>query len=40
MYMDNIAHRRQVTEETPDVAERTGADLDMELIGRGALFHD
>ncbi len=37
---DDIAHCRAVAEKALEIAERTGADLDMELVGRGALFHD
>ena len=37
---DDISHCRKVAEKTLDMAWRTGADLDMELVGRGALFHD
>jgi uncharacterized protein len=36
----DITHCRKVAEKALDVAGRTGADLDMELVGRGALFHD
>lgn len=37
---DDIAHSRKVAEKALEIAERTGADLDLELVGRGALFHD
>jgi uncharacterized protein len=37
---EDIDHCRKVAEKALDVAERTGQKLDMELIGRGALFHD
>lgn len=33
-------HSIQVAEKALEIARRTGVDLDMELIGRGALFHD
>ena len=36
----DLAHSIQVAEKALDIARRTGAELDMELIGRGALFHD
>jgi len=37
---EDIKHSVQVAEKALDIARRTGADLDMELVGRGALFHD
>jgi uncharacterized protein len=37
---DDIKHSRKVAEKALEVAQRTGQNLDMELIGRGALFHD
>ncbi len=37
---DDIAHCIKVAEKAIEIAERTGADLDMELVARGALFHD
>lgn len=37
---DDIAHCRKVAEKALELARRTGADLDMELLGRGALLHD
>lgn len=37
---NDIKHCVQVAEKALDVAYRTGANLDMELVGRGALFHD
>ncbi len=37
---DDIAHCVKVAEKAIEIAERTGLDLDMELIARGALFHD
>lgn len=37
---DDIAHCQAVAEKALEVAGRTGAAVDMELVGRGALFHD
>jgi uncharacterized protein len=37
---DDIRHCLAVAEKALEIAVRTGADLDLELIGRGALFHD
>lgn len=37
---DDIAHCRKVAGRALGIARRTGADLDMELAGRGALLHD
>ncbi|MDF1590592.1 MAG: HDIG domain-containing protein [Desulfobacterales bacterium] len=37
---DDIAHSVKVAEKALDIAGRTKVDLDMELVGRGALFHD
>lgn len=37
---DDIKHCVKVAEKALEIAERTGADIDMELVGRGALFHD
>ncbi len=37
---DDIKHCVNVAEKAVEIAERTGANLDMELVGRGALFHD
>ena len=37
---DDIAHCIKVAEKALEIAYRTKADLDFELIGRGALFHD
>ncbi|MBI5050340.1 MAG: HDIG domain-containing protein [Nitrospirae bacterium] len=37
---DDIKHCIKVAEKALEIAERTGANLNMELIGRGALFHD
>lgn len=40
MSEEDIRHSIQVAEKSLEIARRTGADLDMELICRGALFHD
>lgn len=37
---DDIKHCKKVAEKALEVARRTGQKLDMELVGRGALFHD
>ncbi|MBI5694512.1 MAG: HDIG domain-containing protein [Nitrospirae bacterium] len=37
---DDIAHCVKVAEKAAELAVRTGAPLDMELVCRGALFHD
>lgn len=37
---DDIKHCRKVAEKALELAARTGAKVDMELVGRGALFHD
>jgi uncharacterized protein len=37
---DDIEHCVKVAEKALEIARRTGADMDMELVGRGALFHD
>jgi uncharacterized protein len=37
---DDIHHCLAVAEKALEIAHRTGAALDFELIGRGALFHD
>jgi len=37
---DDIKHCLKVAEKALEIAERTGERLDMELVGRGALFHD
>lgn len=37
---DDIKHCVKVAEKALEIAQRTGADLDIELVGRGALFHD
>lgn len=36
----DIAHCVKVAEKALEIAERTGALLNLELVGRGALFHD
>ncbi|MBI4964470.1 MAG: HDIG domain-containing protein [Desulfomonile tiedjei] len=36
----DIAHSIQVAQKALELAERTGADLDKVLVGRGALLHD
>jgi uncharacterized protein len=36
----DIRHSVLVAEKALDIAHRTSADLDMELVGRGALLHD
>lgn len=40
MSEDDITHCLAVAEKTQEVAGRTGAAVDMQLVGRGALFHD
>jgi len=37
---DDIAHSLKVAEKALEIAYRTNQDLDFELVGRGALFHD
>lgn len=37
---EDIVHSVRVAEKALEIAARTRADLDMELVGRGALFHD
>lgn len=37
---DDVTHCRKVSGKALEIAERTGTKLDMELVGRGALFHD
>lgn len=37
---DDIGHCIKVAEKALELAERTGAKLNIELVGRGALFHD
>jgi uncharacterized protein len=36
----DIAHSARVAEKALEIASRIPKDLDMELVGRGALFHD
>jgi len=36
----DLDHSLKVAQKALEIAERTGADLDMGLVGRGALFHD
>jgi uncharacterized protein len=37
---DDIKHCVKVAKKALEIAERTKANVDMELVGRGALFHD
>lgn len=37
---DDITHCLKVADKALEIAGRTGAEVDMELVGRGALFHD
>lgn len=37
---EDIQHSIKVGEKALEIARRTGQKLDMDLIGRGALFHD
>ena len=37
---DDIKHCVKVADKALEIAKRTGAKVDMELVGRGALFHD
>lgn len=37
---NDIVHSVKVAEKALEIAERTNKELDMELVGRGALFHD
>jgi uncharacterized protein len=37
---DDIKHCNKVAEKALEIAQRTGQKLNMELVGRGALFHD
>ena len=37
---DDISHSIKVAEKALEIAYRTNKDLDFELVGRGALFHD
>lgn len=36
----DVTHSVKVAEKALEIAERTGSPLDMELVARGALFHD
>ena len=36
----DLDHSLKVARKALEIARRTGVDLDMELVGRGALFHD
>ena len=36
----DLEHSIKVAEKALEIARRTGADLDLELVARGALFHD
>ena len=40
MVQSDLDHSLAVAEKALDIARRTKAELDMELVGRGALFHD
>lgn len=40
MVETDLAHSTQVAEKSLEIARRVKAEVDMELIGRGALFHD
>ena len=40
MAKSDIDHSVQVAEKALEIASRMSTELDMELIGRGALFHD
>ena len=37
---EDLEHSIQVAEKSLEIARRMNVDLDMELVGRGALFHD
>ena len=37
---NDINHCKKVAEKALEIARRTSQKLDMELVGRGALFHD
>lgn len=37
---EDIGHCQKVAEKALEIAKRTGRDMDLELVGRGALFHD
>jgi len=36
----DLDHSQKVANKALEIARRTGAELDLELVGRGALFHD
>jgi uncharacterized protein len=40
MVDSDIQHSLLVTRKALEIAHRTGEDVDLELVGRGALFHD
>lgn len=40
MSEEDIAHSIHVAEKALEIARRIGVEMDMELVGRGALFHD
>lgn len=40
MAEDDIRHCVKVAEKALEIAERTGAKVDLGLVGQGALFHD
>ena len=40
MSEDDLDHSIKVAKKALEIARRTTTDLDMELVGRGALFHD
>lgn len=37
---EDVKHCIMVAKKAPEIAERANTDVDMELVGRGALFHD
>lgn len=40
MVAEDLEHSIQVAEKSLEIARRLNTDVDMELVGRGALFHD
>ena len=40
MVEEDLQHSIQVAKKALEIARRIGVDLDMELVGRGGLFHD
>ncbi|MBI5634928.1 MAG: HDIG domain-containing protein [Nitrospirae bacterium] len=36
----DIVHSKKVSDKAVEIAKRTGAEMSMELVARGALFHD